>query len=255
MSGCAKGRWNLRALALCAIASAAAWGTAPAQTAPDLNSYVGKMFIIHGRGSANEIKIRATDVLKPQGQCDAAVAVDSASESGKEIHLVLLPVGSVRYAKGSAVCPMIASQIRVTISDVRDTGPSDAATVLRDFLLTPESYMEVLGDKFDYPGGDAPDVPVVAQGTPNLIQPKLVLMVDPSFTEAARRAKVGGTAVVEITIGRDGHIYSGNLLSDPGYGLGEQALRVLALWRFAPARVDDKPVALRVSVQTTFTLR
>lgn len=245
----------LGAFVACAMAASAAAGpSAWPQSASDVNSFVGKLYIIRGRGSVNEIKIRASEVTKPQGQCDKAVAVDSVSQSANELRLVLVPMGGVRYPKGSSVCPMVPSQIRVTISEIQDSGPASAAAVMHDFLLMPESYMESLGDKFEYQGGDSPDLPVAAQSTPNLTQPKIVLMVDPAYTDAARRAKVSGTAVAEVTIGRDGHLYSASLLRDPGYGLGEQTLRVLGLWRFAPATVDGKPVALRVSLETSFTL-
>lgn len=249
--------WRKRArLDLYILAAAfATSGLLRAQTAPDLNRYVGQSYILRGRGSANEIKLRAADIRKPDGTCDAAVSVSTAALEKSEIHLVLEPIGIVHYPKGASTCVRIPSQVRVILSSLAGTSAEDVSKTLDGFLMSPEAYIASFGDKFDYPGGDNPDSPVVPLSTPNVSPPKPVLSVDASYTDAARRAHVSGTVVAEVTVGRDGRAALGNLVKGLGYELDEQVLRVLTLWRFTPAQLDDKAVAVRVSLEMTFNVQ
>ncbi|HET9401037.1 MAG TPA: energy transducer TonB [Candidatus Acidoferrales bacterium] len=248
--------WNrtiavlLGAASLCAMCSADA-----SPQSPDFAHYTGQLFILRGRGSANEIKIRALDVGKAEGICDVAVSVDTAALAKSEIHLVLAPVGIVRYSKGSSTCTRIPSQIRITLTNVPDNSKDEITKVMDGFLLTPEAYVASFGEKFDYQVEGDPDDPLVPLGTPDLKGPKPVLTVDASYTDAARRAHVAGTVVAEITVGRDGRPALGSLVKGLGYGLDEQVLRVLGLWRFAPAQLDGKPVAVRVSMEMSFNIQ
>jgi TonB family protein len=241
-------------LALAFIAAAMGAGIVAAQTAPDANRYVGRVYILRDRGSEKEIRARAGTLSKPAEMCDAAVAVAAASFESGDLKITLEPVGIVHYAKSSSVCRTIPAKISVAIADVRASSQDEVDRVVGVFLLTPEAYIASFGDKFDFPGGDHPDLPVVPLSTPNIEAPKSVLTVDASYTDAARRAHVSGTVVAEVTIGRDGRAASGNLIKSLGYGLDEQVLRVLTLGRFTPARLDDKPVAVRVSLEMSFSV-
>jgi len=242
-------------LALTFIAAAMGTGIVAAQTAPDASRYVGRVYILRDRGSEKEIRGRAGTLSKPAAVCDAAVAATAVSFATGELKMTLEPVGIVHYAKSSAACRTIPGKISVTISDVPAASQDELEKAIGAFLLTPEAYIGSFGDKFDFPGGEHPDLPVVPLTIPNILSPKSVLTVDASYTDAARRAHVSGTVVAEVTIGRDGRAASGNLVKSLGYGLDEQVLRVLALWRFSPARLDDKPVAVRVSLEMSFNVQ
>lgn len=237
-----------------ALACAVSRADTPPQS-PEFGHYTGQLFILRGRGSENEIKIHAADVAKGEGICDVAVSVDTAALTKSEIHLVLVPVGIVRYSKGSSTCTRIPSQIRVTLTKVSNASRDEISKVMDGFLLTPEAYVASFGEKFDYQAEGDPDTPLVPLGTPDLKGPKPALTVDASYTDAARRAHVAGTVVAEITVGRDGRPALGNLVKGLGYGLDEQVLRVLGLWRFVPAELDGKPVAVRVSMEMSFNIQ
>lgn len=246
---------NCAIAALLGAASVWAFSNAdPRPQSPDFGRYTGQLFILRGRGSANEIKIRAADLGKAEGICDIAVSVSTASLAKSEIHLLLEPVGIVKYSKGSTTCVRIPSQIRVTITHVTDTSRDEISKVMDGLLLSPEAYIASFGEKFDYQTEGDPDTPLVPLGTPELKVPKAVLTVDASYTDAARRAHVTGTVVAEITIGRDGRPASANLVRGLGYGLDEQVLRVVGLWRFTPAQLNGKPVAVRLSMEMSFNL-
>lgn len=256
MSGGGRERLGLAArLASMLVATALVTGTVAAQSAPEVNRYVGRIYILRDRGGEKEIRGRATAMPKPAGVCDAAITVTAASFELGLLKMTLEPVGIVHYAKSSSVCRTIPGKISLVIIDVRTNSQDELDKVVATFLLTPEAYIASFGDKFDFPGGDHPDLPVVPLTTPNILPPKSVLTVDASYTDAARRAHVSGTVVAEVTIGRDGRAASGNLIKSLGYGLDEQVLRVLTLWRFSPARLDEKPVAVRVSLEMSFNVQ
>jgi len=39
------------------------------------------------------------------------------------------------------------------------------------------------------------------------------------------------------------------------YGLDQAAIDALKQWKFQPGRKDDKPVAVRITVESAFTLK
>ena len=236
------------------VAAATAAGIVAAQSTPDVSRYAGRIYILRDRGSEKEIRGRASAIPKPAGTCDRAIAVTAASFESGELKMTLEPVGIVHYAKSPSACKTTPGKIPVEITDIPASSQDDLDRVIGTLLLTPETYIASFGDKFDFPGGDHPELPVFPLSTPNIVAPKSVLTVDAAYTDAARRAHVSGTVVAEVTIGRDGRAASGNLVKSLGYGLDEQVLRVLTLWRFTPARLDDKPVAVRVSLEMSFNV-
>ena len=255
MSRCRQVRLGFAArLALAFIAAAMGVRIVAAQTTPDVNRYAGRIYIVRDRGSEREIRGRASAIPKPAGTCDRAIAVTAASFESGELKMTLEPVGIVHYAKSPSACRTIPAKISVVITDVLTNSQDEVDKVVGTILLTPEAYIASFGDKFDFPGGDHPELPVFPLSTPNIVAPKSVLTVDAAYTDAARRAHVSGAVVAEVTIGRDGRAASGSLIKSLGYGLDEQVLRVLTLWRFSPARLDDKPVAVRVSLEMNFNL-
>lgn len=85
--------------------------------------------------------------------------------------------------------------------------------------------------------------------------PQILFRPMPSYTQAARDAKVEGLAIVEGIVRRNGRITDLKILRGLGYGLDEKALETLRDdWRFSPATRDGKPVAVRVKIEISFRL-
>ena len=113
------------------------------------------------------------------------------------------------------------------------------------------------------PGGDPatsvgpPDdtVTVYRVGGP-VTAPVLIHRVLPEYPEAARRARLQGVVVVEAVIDRDGAVADVRVVADTTRfgGCAEAALRAVRAWRYRPARLDDRPVAVRMTVTVTFSL-
>jgi TonB family protein len=81
-------------------------------------------------------------------------------------------------------------------------------------------------------------------------------ILDPEYTESARRARAGGRVLLRFIVNEDGSvdnvIYG---LPALGFGLDEQAARtVQQRWRFSPATLDGQPVKVDLQAETNFCL-
>jgi TonB family protein len=87
--------------------------------------------------------------------------------------------------------------------------------------------------------------------------PQVVRRVDTKYTDAARRAKVQGTVVVECVVNTDGTVGSVRVVRslDTVYGLDEEALKAAKQWRFTPGTRMSVPVPVLISLEMTFSLR
>jgi len=96
---------------------------------------------------------------------------------------------------------------------------------------------------------------------------------EPTYTEAARRAKLQGTVVLSFEVDAQGNVSNVNVAkslaldarltvrpeySDPAVvkslaaGLDEKAVQTVKTWKFRPALRDGVPVAVRVGVDINF---
>lgn len=67
--------------------------------------------------------------------------------------------------------------------------------------------------------------------------------------------KVEGRAIVTFVVEKDGHLSNVKLAHDPGFGLGEEAVRILQLSpKWSPGKVKDTPGRVQYSVFVNFTL-
>lgn len=84
--------------------------------------------------------------------------------------------------------------------------------------------------------------------------PKAISAPDPEYSVQARENRIQGTVEMSVVVGPDGLVRESKVEKSLGYGLDEQALKALQQWRFEPATVDGKPVAVRINVQMSFRI-
>ena len=77
----------------------------------------------------------------------------------------------------------------------------------------------------------------------------------PRYTEIARKARIQGVVFVEATIDTDGNVRDVQLIKGLSMGLSEAALEAVRGWRFEPATLNGKPVAVIYQLQIHFHLR
>ena len=87
--------------------------------------------------------------------------------------------------------------------------------------------------------------------------PTVVSEVKPEYTPEAKRAHIEGNVIVDAVVLADGKV--GNVTVarslDSTFGLDQQAVKAAKQWKFKPGTKDGKPVAVRVSIELTFTLK
>jgi len=77
----------------------------------------------------------------------------------------------------------------------------------------------------------------------------------PVYPEAARKARREGLVILEMIVERDGTVGALRVLRDGvGFGAGEAALATVQQWRYQPARLNDRPVAVIMTVTVSFRL-
>jgi TonB family protein len=72
--------------------------------------------------------------------------------------------------------------------------------------------------------------------------------------DAARKAKYQGSVLLWLVVGADGLPHNVRVQRSLGMGLDEKAIAAVSTWRFQPATLDGKPVAVEVNVQVSFRL-
>jgi len=87
--------------------------------------------------------------------------------------------------------------------------------------------------------------------------PKAVKQVQPKYTQEALDAHIEGTVGVTIVVKDDGKVGEATVLRslDPTYGLDKQAVAAAKQWEFTPGTKDGKAVAVRVTLEMSFTLK
>jgi protein TonB len=87
--------------------------------------------------------------------------------------------------------------------------------------------------------------------------PVPVRSVKPGYTAAAMDAHIEGTVGLDIVVLADGKVSEVMVTQslDKEYGLDTQAVEASRQWLFKPGTKDGKPVAVRVALEMTFTLK
>ena len=83
--------------------------------------------------------------------------------------------------------------------------------------------------------------------------PEAIEKVPPPYPDEARRQNIFGTVIVVALVGKDGTVKETRIDWSIPY-LDEPAVAAVRRWRFKPARVDGRPIAVWVAVPVRFHL-
>jgi TonB family protein len=86
---------------------------------------------------------------------------------------------------------------------------------------------------------------------PELAESLLAQRIEPDYPEAARRAHIQGTVVLETLIGANGRVQQVSAVSG-NPDLAEAAITAVRQWRYKPFTVDGKKVPIRTQVNVQF---
>jgi TonB family protein len=90
---------------------------------------------------------------------------------------------------------------------------------------------------------------------PGITAPKVIMKVDPKYTDEARDAKIQGSVVLSLVVGSDGMAHEINVVSSPDAGLGVKAAEAVQQWKFQPATKDGAVVAVKANIEVNFRLQ
>jgi periplasmic protein TonB len=98
---------------------------------------------------------------------------------------------------------------------------------------------------------------VYEAGSNGVSLPVVLKEVPPAYTADAIRNRVQGTVLLAAVVLSDGTVGDVTVLQslDTTFGLDAQAVLAAKQWVFRPGMKDGQPVAVRVTIELTFTLR
>jgi TonB family protein len=221
----------------------------------ELKTYINQKFILRSYGNLNKLTLKKTHSTWPAGGCDIAVEVIKAKFNINKIDFLLEKIGRT-FAGGSFNCSSgWPPELTLTITELDDISPQGLDSAVQNILMTPEAYLSSIGRPFKSEQLTEAEAETKAiAGANGVTNPKVILQVLPLYTEAARKARIENKAIVSTTVGKDGKAHSPTIIINPGVGLGEQALRVLSLWRFEPGRLEDKSVDVLTHLEFSFKI-
>jgi protein TonB len=84
--------------------------------------------------------------------------------------------------------------------------------------------------------------------------PQLINRVEPSYPEAARKARMEGVVILEAIITANGNVEDVKVLKSMNPLLDAAATRAVQQWRYRPATLNGRAVRVYLTVTVTFNL-
>ncbi len=128
------------------------------------------------------------------------------------------------------------------------TGDPDAAAVKAGNTVAKDPDSDKLR------ADDADSIPIPTEEYLVTAMPVLETDFRIPYPLEARKAKIQGRVLMKLLIDGEGKVRRAVFISGPGYGLNEAAVDAMKKFRFRPARVQDKPVAVEIQFAYNFVL-
>lgn len=120
----------------------------------------------------------------------------------------------------------------------------------RDGAAAPYLFL-ILEPQSPRPALESPDGPL-AEG--DLRPPRALEKIPPSYPEEARKQRIQGVVVLRTVIAEDGSVTDVEVLKGQPEGLSEAAVEAVSQWRFEPATLNGKPIAVYYNLTINFRL-
>jgi len=87
-----------------------------------------------------------------------------------------------------------------------------------------------------------------------VLAPVLLIKVEPEYPHIAIVTRTPGRVIVAAVIARDGTVEDAEIVSSTSRMFDEAALQAVRQWRYAPARLNGRPVRVAFRVRVEFTM-
>jgi protein TonB len=84
--------------------------------------------------------------------------------------------------------------------------------------------------------------------------PQLMQKIEPTYPEAARKARMEGVVILEAIITANGNVEDVKVLKSVNPLLDASAVRAVSQWRYRPATLNGRAVRVYLTVTVTFNL-
>jgi periplasmic protein TonB len=169
--------------------------------------------------------------------------------------------------KAAAPKPQVQKVVPIRPSEM--TAPTIMPEKIPEALAEPEPAPA--GDESGVPGGVEGGVPggvlggVVGGTGPgtgdeplrvggDVKAPVLLQKIEPTYPEAARKARMEGVVILEAIITADGSVQDVKVLKSVNPLLDASAARAVGQWRYKPATLNGRAVRVYLTVTVTFNL-
>ena len=88
-----------------------------------------------------------------------------------------------------------------------------------------------------------------------VVPPKKLQAPNPQYTEIARKARIQGVVIIEAIIDKGGTVTNVKILKGLPMGLDQAAADAVKRWKFEPATLNGKPVAVIYNLTVNFRLQ
>ncbi len=83
---------------------------------------------------------------------------------------------------------------------------------------------------------------------------KLVKKVAPIYPAEAKKEKISGKVMLDVTINEEGKVAAVKVKESSHPALEKAAVDAVKQWEYAPMRINDKPVAVITTITLNFAL-
>ena len=91
--------------------------------------------------------------------------------------------------------------------------------------------------------------------TGDVQKPIKISDVQPQYTEIARKARIQGVVILQTIINKEGNITDVKILKGLPMGLADAAVSAVEQWKYEPATLNGKPVAVYFNLTVNFQLQ
>jgi len=95
----------------------------------------------------------------------------------------------------------------------------------------------------------------IYEAGPGITLPRVIKEVKPHYPPGTIETGVQGNVLMKCVVGRDGRPRDVEVTKSLSPPLDEAAVEALKQWEFQPGAKDGEPVAVRVAIEMTFTLK
>ncbi|MGW8181722.1 MAG: energy transducer TonB, partial [bacterium] len=88
----------------------------------------------------------------------------------------------------------------------------------------------------------------------NVQSSKLIRRVEPQYPELAKRARVAGIVLLQVTVDETGSVAEVNIIRGHPL-LNQAAVDAVKQWKYSPTLLNDEPVPVIATVTVNFVLR